>query len=337
MVKLGIGAGHGGNDPGAVDYSQNEIERDLARQVVAKLIQDCHTAGIPVVDLTVDEGYPGSVTKPAQIANANNVDYAIQIHFNAGGGNGCEVLHYPGAQALASQMSAAISAATGEPNRGAKVRTDLGFINGTRMIALMPELGFVDDPDRDDVTKVMENLPAVSQAILGCFGIVVPSAAPNVNWPLQNWWTNNTPAQHFRILSNDDGTISFQNRANGKCIDIPNNVTEPGTRIQLHPTNGTMAQKFKLVKPENILGSYYWNSPDNLPYVIVCANNEDNCLDLAANDWTYGNHFITWPRSDLRGVVNDAQYFYLIDRGDGYFAILHAASLGVVDAVGGGI
>jgi N-acetylmuramoyl-L-alanine amidase len=186
-MSTGIGAGHGGNDPGAV--SQGNIERDLNRVMTSYMISMARAAGATIVDLTVDEGYPYNIDGPIGIANSAGVSLAIQNHFNAGGGNGCEVLYWGNdeeARKKAVAASAAISAAYGLFNRGAKARgTDLGFLRDTNMTSLIIEWGFVDAPGNSDVPVIMADPAKGAAAVLGILGIAdtgggggVPAPAP---------------------------------------------------------------------------------------------------------------------------------------------------------------
>lgn len=171
-MKIGLGAGHGGNDPGAV--SGNNTESALNRMINNLMISEGRQRNQEIIDLTVEKGYPQNINEPVNIANNNKVDIAIQNHFNAGGGTGVEVLYYDGNKAnqeLASKISASIANAYGIKDRGAKGRTNLGFLNNTKMRAYIIEWGFVDAPGNTDVPKIVANPSIGVKAVFSAMGI----------------------------------------------------------------------------------------------------------------------------------------------------------------------
>ncbi len=178
-MRIGIGAGHGGNDPGAVAFGN--VERDLNRIVTPVMQNLLREAGHEVINLTVDKGYPYNINEPVSIANSHGCDLAIQVHFNAAGGTGPEVLHWNGdnwGRDLASQMAAGFASSVGLYNRGPKARgSELGFLAGTGMTALIIECGFVDAPNNQDVPAIINNLETFCRAGLAVLG-VGPAVAP---------------------------------------------------------------------------------------------------------------------------------------------------------------
>ncbi|MDQ7864124.1 N-acetylmuramoyl-L-alanine amidase [Peribacillus frigoritolerans] len=71
-------------------------------------------------------------------------------HFNAGTKEigGTEVLYGDGNKALAEKVLKAISEALAINDRGAKKRTDLGFLKGTAKPAILIEVCFVDTENK---------------------------------------------------------------------------------------------------------------------------------------------------------------------------------------------
>jgi N-acetylmuramoyl-L-alanine amidase len=94
-------------------------------------------------------------------------DYSV--HFNAGTDNqkeseGVEVLYYSdNMKAEAAKLSAAIAKASGLKDRGAKQRTDLGFLKRTEEKALLIEVCFVDN--KVDAKLYKENFLEICVAI----------------------------------------------------------------------------------------------------------------------------------------------------------------------------
>lgn len=182
----GHGAGHGDVDVGAV--AQGNIERDIARLMNSKTLLIGRSRGASLINLTVDKGYPYNINEPVAIANANGVRYAFQHHFNAGGGRGVEVWYYAGdetGRALAAKISAAIAAAYGIPDRGAKATTYFGFICNTNMTAFIIEWGFVDAPNNSDCSKILADPDKGVRALLDAIGIKETQTS---GWKYSNGW-----------------------------------------------------------------------------------------------------------------------------------------------------
>lgn len=116
-------------------------------------------------------------TSTTQKANVNGIvshhnktkrDLDISIHFNANKETdqpmGTEVLHYnSSSKDMASKLSTAIAKAGGFKNRGAKVRTDLGFLRDTNEPAVLIEVCFVDS--KADAELYKKNFDKICQAI----------------------------------------------------------------------------------------------------------------------------------------------------------------------------
>ncbi|MED4455884.1 N-acetylmuramoyl-L-alanine amidase [Metabacillus fastidiosus] len=81
--------------------------------------------------------------------NSQQRDLDVSVHFNAASKTdsprGVEVLYVnDNYRSLADKVSKAIADASGLINRGAKKRTNLGFLNGTNKPAILIEVCFVD-------------------------------------------------------------------------------------------------------------------------------------------------------------------------------------------------
>ncbi|HHQ8915087.1 TPA: N-acetylmuramoyl-L-alanine amidase, partial [Bacillus cereus] len=112
--------------------------------VAAKLRSLGHT----VYDDTDEVGTTQSQNLNNIIRNSNShaVDLVISFHLNAsdGNGQGVEVLYYD-QKDLAAKISAQLAKDIGWRDRGAKQRTDLAVLNGTKAPAILIELGFIDN------------------------------------------------------------------------------------------------------------------------------------------------------------------------------------------------
>jgi N-acetylmuramoyl-L-alanine amidase len=148
VTKIYVAPGHGitpsgSFDPGAV--SGHEVEHTLARAVVTVYANALRRSGWVVVEETEpDPDYIGSVSR----ANAAGVACGDEVHFNAGGGHGVEILVHPNTspanRSCAARMCTLVSQATGLPFRGVVNRSDLYWLNGTNFPATLPEIAFVD-------------------------------------------------------------------------------------------------------------------------------------------------------------------------------------------------
>ena len=149
MSKVFIGVGHGGNDPGAVSYIK---EKDVNLQMALACRDYLQAHGVTVkMSRTRDENDP--LTEEIRECNTFNPDYAIDVHNNAGGGNGFEAYHsYKGGRGkeLALKIEAEVKK-IGQNSRGLKARkssrgTDyFGFIRQTNCPAVICEGVFVDN------------------------------------------------------------------------------------------------------------------------------------------------------------------------------------------------
>ena len=148
--KVFIAVGHGGRDPGAVANGFQEKNLNLAIALACKKVLDDHGV-LTQISRTVDED--DELTQRIRECNAFGPDLALDIHNNAGGGDGAEVYHHFGggtgkvlAQNILDEMIA-----IGQNSRGTKTRlndagTDyFGFIRQTNAPAVIVECAFLDN------------------------------------------------------------------------------------------------------------------------------------------------------------------------------------------------
>lgn len=143
---------------GAVDkIDESNCTREIA-PIVAQLLRD---NGHAVTFLQVDRSNTYNCEDcyvRAQQANAVGGDLFVEIHINAGGGTGSEVIvnsEYASAKDVAARVTAAISTSMGFPNRGVKAKS-LIVLNRTSMPAILVECLFCDSSDayRYDANKL---------------------------------------------------------------------------------------------------------------------------------------------------------------------------------------
>lgn len=151
MAKIYIGVGHGGSDSGAVGNGLKEKDLNLA---VAKA---CKAALVRSgVTVKISRETDKEIWLEQRIAECNKFapDYALDIHHNAGGGDGIEVYHSINNAVddkLAENIIDAVKA-IGQNSRGLKTRVEggadyFGFIREIKCPSILVECAFVDTDD----------------------------------------------------------------------------------------------------------------------------------------------------------------------------------------------
>ena len=150
MMKVFIGAGHGGADGGAV--ANGVKEKDLNLSIALACRDELMKHGVSVkMSRTKDEDDP--LSEEIRECNAYSPDLAVDIHNNAGGGDGAEVFYHHGGgkgKTLAENILAEV-VKVGQNSRGAKTRKNAngkdyyGFIRETSCPAVIVECAFVDN------------------------------------------------------------------------------------------------------------------------------------------------------------------------------------------------
>ena len=167
--RVVISSGHGKYVRGAAGILD---EVDEARRVVERVADHLETRGVDVEVFHDNTSQTQSENLSAIVAahNACDRDLDISVHFNAyvecEKPMGVEVL-YVTQDKLAGQVSAAI-ADCGFINRGPKKRTDLAFLNGTEMPAILIEVCFVDSETDAEVYE--KNFDQICDAIAEVIG-----------------------------------------------------------------------------------------------------------------------------------------------------------------------
>ncbi|MCQ6287488.1 N-acetylmuramoyl-L-alanine amidase [Bacillus cereus] len=146
MARYSLHGGHNSIVQGANFGNRREhvLDRQVKDAVAAKLRALGHT----VYDDTDEVGTTQSqnLNNIIRKSNSHAVDLVISFHLNASNGNGqgVEVLYYD-QKDLAAKISAQLAKDIGWRDRGAKQRTDLAVLNGTKAPAILMELGFIDN------------------------------------------------------------------------------------------------------------------------------------------------------------------------------------------------
>ena len=204
MARVFIGVGHGGPDPGAVAVGIKESEANLQMALGLKAELERHGVTVGISRARDEED---RLAEEISEANAFRPDLAVEVHNNAGGGDGWECYRQTstayGQQSL--RLGKAIEArvkAAGQNSRGVKTRltgsgTDyFGWLRQVRAPAVLCEGFFVDSPkDRADfATADAQQALGVAYAhgVLDYLGIAVkpvdkPSPEPEPNNPAIHW------------------------------------------------------------------------------------------------------------------------------------------------------
>jgi N-acetylmuramoyl-L-alanine amidase len=181
MPKVGIGVGHGGKDPGATGNGLRESDINL---IVAFAMNDeLKRHGVETyMTRTADEDDP--LTDEIWEINAFNPDVAVDIHTNAGGGDGFEAFHSKATNGLGKHLAELIEAevvAIGQNSRGVKMKLNssgkdyYGFIRETYCPAVIVEGAFIDNAEDIRFIDTVEEQRALgvtyAKGVLKYFGI----------------------------------------------------------------------------------------------------------------------------------------------------------------------
>ena len=169
-MKVFIGVGHGGSDPGAVANNTKEKDLNLSIALACRDVLTKH--GISVkMSRTKDEN--DTLSEEIKECNAFSPDLAVDIHNNAGGGDGAEVFyHYGGGKSktLADNILSEI-VKVGQNSRGAKIRKNsngkdyYGFIRETSCPSGIVECAFVDNAQDLEILATESGKKKVGEAI----------------------------------------------------------------------------------------------------------------------------------------------------------------------------
>lgn len=188
--KVFIGVGHGGSDCGAYANGFKESNLNLA---IALACQDELTRHgvLTGISRIKDENDP--LSEEIKECNTFDPDLAVEIHNNAGGGDGIEVFHSinggTGAT-LATNIIAEVKK-IGQNSRGAKTRKNssggdyYGWIRNTKAPAVIVECAFLDNKtDIQIIDTAAEQTAmgvAIAKGILKTLGIAWKEEVPVAN------------------------------------------------------------------------------------------------------------------------------------------------------------
>ena len=160
-----IDAGHGGKDPGAV--GNGVIEKDVALKTALAVGELLKKQGFGVVYTRTSDVFV-NLNERCRIANAKDADLFISVHVNSAtntSAKGTETLCYS-KNGFADVVQKSLVSALKTNDRGVKERKDLAVLNGTKMTAVLLELGFLSNADEAKMFKQESFYSTVANAVV---------------------------------------------------------------------------------------------------------------------------------------------------------------------------
>ena len=168
--KIFISVGHGGSDPGAVANGLKEKDLNLSIALACNEVLTRH--GITTA-MSRSKDESESLSNRIKECNAFNPDYAVEIHNNAGGGDGAEIFHTINGgkgKTLAQNILNEIIA-IGQNSRGLKTKKNsagkdyFGWIRQTKAPVCLIECAFVDNAKDIQIIDTAAEQKAMGTAI----------------------------------------------------------------------------------------------------------------------------------------------------------------------------
>lgn len=180
-----LNPGHGGSDPGAVANSFKEKDLNLTIALSCRDVLKNHNVK---VIMGRDKDVDRTSSEITELCNSSGAALAVDVHNNAGKGDGAEVYYYSGG-GVSKELAEAILAEIknlGQNSRGAKTRVSSDgseyyyFIRETVPPAVIVECAFVDnreDMEILDTTAEQKQMGvAIAKGILKILGVKYKSA-----------------------------------------------------------------------------------------------------------------------------------------------------------------
>ena len=233
MKKVFLGVGHGGSDSGAVKYLREE---DVNLNMALGCKEYLEANGVEVkMSRYKDEN--DTLNDEIKECNAYNPDLAVDIHNNAGGGDGFECYYHHGggtSKVLAQNIEAEVKA-IGQNSRGCKVKLNssktadyYGFIRQTKAPAVITEGVFVDNKNdvkiADTVAEQKAFGVAIAKGILKTLGI---AANTNTNNKTKYKVGDKVTVSSYYASSTDSSDKAIHKTATGTITRIVEGAKNP--------------------------------------------------------------------------------------------------------------
>jgi N-acetylmuramoyl-L-alanine amidase len=218
MTTICISSGHGKLVRGASGYIDEVDEARKVVETVAELMRGGGTTVYTFHDNT-STSQNQNLNTIVNYHNSKSRDLDVSVHFNAyqttSKPMGTEVLFLT-QQALADQVSSAISDAGAFIDRGPKKRTDLFFLNSTEMPSILIETCFVDS--QTDVDLYHQHYDSICEAIAETIsGQDVSDVVPPPERPPQQ-----PPEQPPEPIASEPAVVTIDITAKGNVTLIIN-------------------------------------------------------------------------------------------------------------------
>lgn len=185
--KVYVGIGHGGSDSGAV--GNGFLEKNLTLSIGKYCNERLKQYGIETkISRTSD--IDSSINSKVAASNAFKADVCMDIHINAGGGDGSEVYYShvsPNGKKLAQSIVDA-TLAIRQNTRGIKTRVDddgtdyFGMIRMTDAPAVLVECAFIDNATDIQIINTEAKRKvfgyAIADGVAKYLGVKLPTAKP---------------------------------------------------------------------------------------------------------------------------------------------------------------
>ena len=179
-LRIFIGVGHGGRDPGAVNEAFGLTEAAVNLSIAMLMQKDLRRHGVQVkLSRYTDE--EDRLKEEIAECNAYAPDFAVEVHTNAGGGSGFEVYHQlePWANSkislqMATLFNASVAKYAGVKTRGLKTNSNLGWLKEITAPCILVENFFIDGPKAAwycEPVQLEKLARAYTRAILEFYGI----------------------------------------------------------------------------------------------------------------------------------------------------------------------
>lgn len=179
MSKVYIGVGHGGSDPGAVANGLKEKDLNLS---IAKACQSYLSKNGIETKISRTKDVDSGINSKVKEANNWKADLVVEIHINAGGGDGAEVYHSISggtSKTLAKNILNEI-VKIGQQSRGLKTKVGssgkdyFGIIRDTNAPAVLVECAFIDSKDVNIINTKLKQATmgeAIAKGVMATLGV----------------------------------------------------------------------------------------------------------------------------------------------------------------------
>jgi len=241
-----VDAGHGGDDPGAVNG--NVYEKDFSLEVSQYIYDRFKQLGVPV---TLTRNTDESLDRNERVdrilsayGNSPNV-IVLSNHINAGGGEGAEVIYALRNNSTLAQSVLESIGAEGQPTRKYYQRRlpndtskDYYFIHRLtgNTQPLLIEYGFIDNPN--DLRRLQNNIlnygEAVVRAVANYIGIpyVAPDGSSSNIYVVQRGDSLYSIANRFGVTVNE---LKRANNLTSNLLSIGQTLIIPRTTPEITP------------------------------------------------------------------------------------------------------